>query len=83
MSDNGKQDSPSSPVRAAAVQMNSGDNVNRNLELAARLLGEAAADGCALAVLPENFPFMGARGAVFPKGLIHSIFPPLRGKYYK
>jgi len=62
VSDNGKQDAPSLPVRAAAVQMNSGDNVNQNLELAARLLGEAAADGCALAVLPENFPFMGARG---------------------
>ena len=62
MSDNGKQDSPSSPIRVAAVQMNSGDNLNQNLELAARLLAEAAADGCALAVLPENFAFMGARG---------------------
>ncbi|MEE8343724.1 MAG: carbon-nitrogen hydrolase family protein [Woeseiaceae bacterium] len=62
MSDKGKQDSPSSLVRVAAVQMNSGDNLNKNLELAARLLAKAAADGCALAVLPENFPFMGARG---------------------
>lgn len=42
--------------------MNSSDKLNENLELAARLLAEAAADGCALAVLPENFPFMGARG---------------------
>jgi len=31
--------------------MNSGDNLNQILELAARLLAEAAADGCALAVL--------------------------------
>ena len=62
MSGNGKQDSASSPVRVAAVQMNSGDDLNQNLELAARLLAEAAADRCVLAVLPENFPFMGAQG---------------------
>ena len=46
-------------VRVAAVQMNSGDSLQRNLGLAGRLLGEAADAGCALAVLPENFPFMG------------------------
>ena len=49
-------------TRVAAVQMNSGADVEQNLELAGRLLAEAAADGCTLAVLPENFPFMGARG---------------------
>ncbi len=58
----GRQEPTLSPVRVAAVQMNSGDTLNRNLALAARLLAEAAADGCVLAVLPENFPFMGARG---------------------
>jgi len=62
MSDNGMQEPPSSPVRVAAVQMNSGSDLNRNLQLADRLIAEAAADDCVLAVLPENFPFMGARG---------------------
>lgn len=60
MSDGGKK--RSSAVRVAAVQMNSSARLDQNLELAGRLLGEAAADGCALAVLPENFSFMGARG---------------------
>ncbi|MFQ6005769.1 MAG: carbon-nitrogen hydrolase family protein [Woeseia sp.] len=46
-------------VRVAAVQMNSGDVLNENLELAGRLLARAAADDCVLAALPENFPFMG------------------------
>ena len=38
--------------------MNSGIDVASNLELADRLLAEAAADNCALAVLPENFALM-------------------------
>lgn len=42
--------------------MNSGADVLANLELADRLLGEAAADGCKLAVLPENFALMAQRG---------------------
>jgi len=45
-------------VRVAAIQMNSGSDVAANLQLAERLLGEAAADGCSLAVLPENFALM-------------------------
>ena len=49
-------------MRVAAIQMNSGPNVDANLELAGRLLGEAAADGCVLAVLPENFALMPERG---------------------
>ena len=49
-------------MRVAAIQMNSGADVSSNLELADRLLGEAAADGCGLAVLPENFALMPARG---------------------
>ncbi len=52
----------SDTARVAAVQMNSGADVEQNLQLAGRLLAQAAADGCVLAVLPENFPFMGARG---------------------
>jgi predicted amidohydrolase len=43
----------------AAIQMNSGDDVGANLDAAERLLREAAAGGARLAVLPENFAFMG------------------------
>lgn len=45
----------------AALQMNSGDDVARNLATAARLVGQAAEQGVSLAILPENFAFMGAR----------------------
>jgi nitrilase len=46
-------------VKVAAIQMCSGDEVAANLATAARLLREAAAAGAVLAVLPENFAFMG------------------------
>ncbi len=49
------------PFHAAAVQMNSADDVAANLELADRLLGEAARRGAELAVLPENFALMPRR----------------------
>jgi nitrilase len=42
--------------------MNSGADVATNLALADRLLGDAADDGCILAVLPENFALMPTRG---------------------
>jgi len=42
--------------------MNSGADVDANLKLADKLLGDAADDGCTLAVLPENFALMGERG---------------------
>ena len=45
----------------AAVQMTSGADVARNLATAARLLRQARDAGTVLAVLPENFAFMGAR----------------------
>ena len=45
-------------MRVAVIQMNSGADVSANLATADRLLGEAARDGCALAVLPENFALM-------------------------
>jgi len=45
-------------MRVAAIQMNSGSDVASNLQLADRLLGDAAADNCTLAVLPENFALM-------------------------
>jgi nitrilase len=38
--------------------MNSGPEVERNLQSARRLLEEAAGGGCELAVLPENFALM-------------------------
>ncbi len=49
-------------MRVAALQMNSGADVGANLELAGDLIRRAAADGCKLAVLPENFALMPERG---------------------
>ncbi|WP_028008542.1 carbon-nitrogen hydrolase family protein [Solimonas flava] len=48
-------------ARFAAIQMNSGDDVAANLDAAAQLLREAAHAGARVAVLPENFAFMGRR----------------------
>ncbi len=45
--------------RIAALQMTSGLDVQENLLVARRLLTEARAAGACLAVLPENFAFMG------------------------
>jgi nitrilase len=49
-------------MRVAAIQMNSGPDVPANLELVDRLLADAAADGCRLVALPENFALMPERG---------------------
>lgn len=49
-------------MRVAAIQMNSGPDVTRNLELAGKLLGKAARKGCRMAVLPENFALMPEHG---------------------
>jgi nitrilase len=57
------QDSERVPVTVAALQMTSGPDVAANLEQAARLLGEAARAGARVAVLPENFSFMGLADA--------------------
>lgn len=48
-------------LRIAAIQMNSGEDVTANLTRARRALRSAAADGAKLAVLPENFAWMGKR----------------------
>lgn len=45
---------------AAAIQMVSGAELERNFDQAAGLLRQAAQAGAKLAVLPENFAFMGA-----------------------
>jgi nitrilase len=49
-------------MRAAALQMNSQADVQANLRLADKLLADAAADGCIVAVLPENFALMPEKG---------------------
>jgi nitrilase len=49
------------PVKVAALQMTSAADVGLNLEIAAQLLAEARAAGARVAVLPENFSFMGMR----------------------
>jgi deaminated glutathione amidase len=50
-------------MKVAALQMTSGPEVEANLAAAGALLEEAAASGARLAVLPENFSFLGLRDA--------------------
>src|SRR5580704_4611331 len=50
-------------MKVAAVQMTSGPDVPANLEQARALLEEAAVGAARLAVLPENFSFMGLKDA--------------------
>ncbi|MCU0967475.1 MAG: carbon-nitrogen hydrolase family protein [Rubrivivax sp.] len=49
-------------MKVAAVQMVSTPDVARNLDAAARLIGEAAAAGAGLVALPEYFCLMGRDG---------------------
>jgi deaminated glutathione amidase len=51
------------PVTVAAVQMTSAADVGVNLASAAALLEQAAREGARIAVLPENFSFMGLHDA--------------------
>lgn len=48
-------------MKVAAIQMVSGVNVQDNLDMAGQLLGQAAAQGAELAVLPEYFCIMGLK----------------------
>ncbi|MDX8411680.1 MAG: carbon-nitrogen hydrolase family protein [Mariprofundaceae bacterium] len=50
-------------LRAACVQMCSGENEEANLANASALIEKAATAGCRLVVLPENFSFMSADDA--------------------
>jgi deaminated glutathione amidase len=50
-------------MKAAAIQMTSRRDVDANLAEADRLLAGAAEQGAELAVLPENFSFLGAADA--------------------
>jgi deaminated glutathione amidase len=47
-------------VRAAAIQINSNQEKDRNLAIAGPLVREAAADGAQLIVLPEKFNVLGS-----------------------
>ncbi len=49
-------------VRVAAIQMSSGPDVSANLAVAGAHIAGAAAEGCGLVVLPENFALMPIRG---------------------
>ncbi|MDQ3644471.1 MAG: carbon-nitrogen hydrolase family protein [Actinomycetota bacterium] len=49
-------------MRAAAVQLNSNEDTDRNLATAERLTRGAAADGAELVVLPEKFNVLGTHG---------------------
>ncbi|MDX8408070.1 MAG: carbon-nitrogen hydrolase family protein [Mariprofundaceae bacterium] len=50
-------------MRASCIQMCSGMDISANLKRAAHWLGQAAEAGSDLAVLPENFAFMGGSDA--------------------
>ncbi len=50
---------PQPAVPVAAIQLASGSNVNANLLEAEKLIETAVAAGARMAVLPENFAFMG------------------------
>jgi len=60
-------------MRAAAVQLNSTDEYDRNLEIAERLVRAAAADGAKLVVLPEKWTLLG------PPEALRSSAEPLDG----
>ena len=47
------------PLSVAAIQMSSQDDVAKNLTRASALVEDAAGRGAEIAVLPENFAFMG------------------------
>jgi nitrilase len=57
----GNKGSKSSMQRVAAIQMSSGANLDENLRNAGRLLDEARGRNCIVAVLPENFAYVGRR----------------------
>lgn len=49
-------------VRVAALQMNSNEDVSRNLAIAERLVRSASGEGAAFVALPENFALMAIEG---------------------
>jgi predicted amidohydrolase len=61
-------------VRVAAIQLNSNADVDRNLEVAERLVRAAAGAGAELAVLPEKWP------ALAPGEVLRGLAEPLEGR---
>jgi len=64
-------------IRAAAIQMRSTVETDRNLEIADRLVRRAAEEGARFIALPENFALMAAEGVVL--GRTESVDGPLVG----
>ena len=60
-------------MRAAAVQLNSTDDYERNLAVAERLVRDAAGDGAELVVLPEKWTVLG------PPDTLRAAAQPLDG----
>ena len=60
-------------MRVAAIQLNSSDEVDRNLEGAERLVRAAAAAGAELVVLPEKW------SALAPGAVLKELAEPLDG----
>jgi len=60
-------------MRVAAIQLNSSDEVDRNLERAERLVRAAAAAGAELVVLPEKW------SALAPGAVLEELAEPLDG----
>ena len=60
-------------MRAAAVQLNSTDDYERNLRAAEALVRDAAADGAEIVVLPEKWTLLG------PPGSLRAAAQPLDG----
>jgi nitrilase len=54
-----EQNPANQEIKVAAVQLCSGNDKAKNLSIADTLLREAATQDCRLAVLPENFAFVG------------------------
>lgn len=55
-------------MKIAAIQMNSSDDPNANLEKTKSLVSEAQSEGAKICFLPENFAFMG-----HPRELLNSV----------
>jgi len=55
-------------MRVAAIQMNSGNDVRHNLELARSLVDQAVRQRASYALLPENFAFFGSESEKKSKG---------------
>ncbi len=73
---------PKSTFKVAAIQLTSTTDVSANLERCAYWLRRAADEGARLALLPENFAFMGEEPEKLPYAAAlesSAILDPLRG----